>query len=55
MGYMDVKNVLGQPYNRETSKYLHFGGVIDSKGIIVEVITEEQSTTHHCTKNNGKK
>ncbi len=37
----ELKKLVGKPYTRENSKKLIYGGRVDSKGTIVEVITSK--------------
>lgn len=39
----DSLSVLGKRYTRETARKMPYGGLVDSDGIIVQVITEEQA------------
>jgi siroheme synthase (precorrin-2 oxidase/ferrochelatase) len=39
----DPLSVLGKKYNRETKRHIPYGALVNSKGIIVEVVTEEQA------------
>jgi hypothetical protein len=39
----DPLSVLGKKYNRETARHIPYGGLVNSKGIIVKVVTEEQA------------
>ncbi len=41
----DPLSVLGKKYTRETARHIPYGGLMNSEGIIIEVITEEQSKT----------
>jgi len=36
----DLKKLVGQPYTEENAKKLIYGGRVNSKGIIVKVITK---------------
>ena len=46
----DPISVLGKKYTRETARHIPYGGLVNSNGIIVRVITEEESKaqTHAC-------
>lgn len=39
----DPLSVLGKKYTIETARHIPFGGLVNSDGIIIKVITEEQS------------
>ncbi len=39
----ELKKLEGRPYTKENARKLIYGGRIDSKGIIVEVITKEEN------------
>ena len=41
----DPLSVLGKKYTRETARKMPYGGLVNSDGIIIEVITEEQART----------
>lgn len=36
----DPLSVLGKKYNRETKRHIPYGALVNSKGIIVKVVTE---------------
>lgn len=40
-----ISSLEGKPYNSETARHLKYGGIVNSKGIIVKVFTEEDFTT----------
>jgi len=37
----ELKKLVGKPYTRENGKKLIYGGRVDSKGTIVEVLTSK--------------
>ncbi len=39
----DPLSVLGKKYNRETARHIPYGALINYKGIIIKVVTEEQA------------
>ncbi len=39
----DPLSLLGKKYTRETARHIPYGGLVNSEGIIVKVITEEES------------
>ena len=46
----ELKKLVGKPYTRENGKKLIYGGRVDSKGTIVEVITSKDLTNHKLSK-----
>ncbi len=38
----ELEKLIGQPYSKENARKLIYGGRIDSKGIIVDVITSKE-------------
>lgn len=46
----ELKKLVGKPYTRENGKKLIYGGRVDSKGTIVEVITSEDVINHKLSK-----
>jgi hypothetical protein len=41
----ELLKLKGQPYTKENAKKLIYGGIIDSKGIIIEVLTSKKQDT----------
>jgi hypothetical protein len=39
----DTMSVLGKRYTRETARKMPYGGLVNSDGIIVEVVSEDQA------------
>lgn len=46
----ELRGLIGKPYTIETARLMRYGGTVNSKGIIVEVETNElkQGKIHRC-------